>query len=452
MPLSYPTYENLIELGRASIRRVLQALDPTVFASFVRAFIDGAASLAYSVTLLVRDLERQLFPQTATGEFLERWAGYEGLERLAASSAFGAATHVGTPGTVIPIGTRYRAGNGLFYASSAVASIAPNSQAVAALTRSGSVATVTTAAAHSLASGQVVTIAGAAEPEYNGNFSITVTGRDQFTYEVLGGPTTPATGAISVSADFASVPVECEATGQETNAPSAGVLTLIEPVSGAAETATVQFDGLAGGAEVEGDEALRARTFLSRQSLEGVFSDDQIRLAALSINGNTRAFVEGPTDSVCDANAGLAGMLPSPGQVAIYILRDNDTNIIPNATILAATKEAIILNGRLPAHSAEQDVFVLAPTTIQVDIDFATLSPNTITMRNAVRNALVAFFEDTIDFEENVLLAALQGAIQNTQDLQTGAFLQSFSLTSPTADVAISRGGIAVLGTVSFPA
>ena len=85
MPLSYPTYENLIALGRASLRRVLQALDPTVFASFVRAFIDSAASLAYSVTLLVRDLERQLFPQTATGEFLERWAGYEGLERSSRS-------------------------------------------------------------------------------------------------------------------------------------------------------------------------------------------------------------------------------------------------------------------------------------------------------------------------------------------------------------------------------
>jgi hypothetical protein len=69
-------------------------------------------------------------------------------------------------------------------------------RSVSSITRSGSVATVTTAAAHGYASDQSVAISGAVETQYNGTFTITVTGTDTFTYAVTGTPTTPATGTI----------------------------------------------------------------------------------------------------------------------------------------------------------------------------------------------------------------------------------------------------------------
>jgi hypothetical protein len=68
---------------------------------------------------------------------------------------------------------------------------------VTSITRSGAIATVTTAVNHGYVNLQLVTIAGANEPEYNGEFVITVTGLTQFTYTVVGTPATPATGTIT---------------------------------------------------------------------------------------------------------------------------------------------------------------------------------------------------------------------------------------------------------------
>ena len=68
---------------------------------------------------------------------------------------------------------------------------------VTSITRSGSVATVTTSAAHNFVTDQVVEIIGATETDYNGKQSITVTSGTTFTYTVTGTPTTPATGTIT---------------------------------------------------------------------------------------------------------------------------------------------------------------------------------------------------------------------------------------------------------------
>lgn len=64
------------------------------------------------------------------------------------------------------------------------------------ITRSGATATVTHTA-HGLDSGEKVTIRGANEQEYNGIFTITVTGANSYTYTVSGTPATPATGTIT---------------------------------------------------------------------------------------------------------------------------------------------------------------------------------------------------------------------------------------------------------------
>ena len=67
---------------------------------------------------------------------------------------------------------------------------------VTLITRTLSVATVTTAAVHSMDSTNMIEISGANETAYNGTFQITVTGASTFTYVVTGTPDTPATGTI----------------------------------------------------------------------------------------------------------------------------------------------------------------------------------------------------------------------------------------------------------------
>lgn len=66
-------------------------------------------------------------------------------------------------------------------------------QTISTITNVTTTATLTTATAHSLTTGNRVTISGATPAEYNGTFSITVTGADTFTYTMLAAPSGSAT-------------------------------------------------------------------------------------------------------------------------------------------------------------------------------------------------------------------------------------------------------------------
>ena len=64
------------------------------------------------------------------------------------------------------------------------------------ITRDGTTATATSTA-HGFVTGQCLLIAGADQADYNGEFYITVTGDNAFTFTVANSPATPATGTIT---------------------------------------------------------------------------------------------------------------------------------------------------------------------------------------------------------------------------------------------------------------
>ena len=445
MSLNYPQFDSLSQIIRAEFRRQLPEVDPTVFGSWARSFSDGNAALAQSISYLVRDLEKQLFPQTATDEYLDRWGEYEGLPRKSESSSSGDISLEGTISTVIPISTLFNGGNGISYESKTATTIQSVTQSITSLTRSGSTVTAVLSTDHTLATGLEIVISGATEPEYNGTFTVTVSARDQVQYTIATTPTTPATGSPQYSATYANITIESVETGHTVNLDGGATLTLDTAISGADSSALAQFDGISGGSASEEDEEYRARILLSRSLREGVFTQDQVKLAALSIDGNTRAFVKTPTVS------GAGGYLdPKPGQTSIFILRDNDANITPTQTILDETKVAIIDGGAMPANTSEDDVFVVAPTLVATAFDFTALRPDTQTMRDAVESQIQAFFEDSAEFETDITEASYLGSIQSTQDLITGDFIVSFTLSAPSGDITISSGEIATYGAVTF--
>lgn len=67
---------------------------------------------------------------------------------------------------------------------------------ISSITRSVNTATVTTSASHGYATTDRVNIRGANQTDYNGDFTITVTGATTFTYTVANTPVTPATGTM----------------------------------------------------------------------------------------------------------------------------------------------------------------------------------------------------------------------------------------------------------------
>lgn len=443
MPLDYPTYSELVDIARASLRRNIPTIDPTVENQFAKTLVDSCAALAHSNNLQIRDLEKQLFPQNAEGDFLDLWLEYEGLTRNAATGGRGAMTLTGTATTPVPVGTPYTATNGFKYETQAIATITATTLSVLSITRSGTTATVTFADDHGLASGNTPVISGVDQTEYNGTKTITVLSSTTLSYEVSGSPATPATGTIVLDYDYASVVVECTSTGQDTNIGAGGILTIDTSISGLDDTAIVGSEGLVGGADLETDADARARLLLSRASRPGVFTADQIRLAALSVSGNTRVFVISPE------LPHIAGR-PVAGQVFIYFLRDNDVDPLPTPTLIAETKTAILEDGKLPANTVEDDVVVDAPTAVTTDYTFSAISPDTATMRAAIESQLDAFYRDSVQFSTNIAETSYIAAIANTIDTNTGERLDSFTLSVPSGDITIAFGEIGFLGTVSF--
>lgn len=85
-------------------------------------------------------------------------------------------------------------------------------QTVSTITRVGTTATATTAVNHGYSTGNKINITGAAQSQYNGTFTITVTGVTTFTYTMVSDPGASASGTLkahrrpdAVSADWERV-------------------------------------------------------------------------------------------------------------------------------------------------------------------------------------------------------------------------------------------------------
>lgn len=436
MPIDTDSYDQIVERTRADIANELPDVDPTISGSFINALAVANAGRHYDNTLLIQQLIKELFPQTASGEFLEMWAQYEGLSRLPATPSNGFITVTGTAGTTVPALTQWRTVNDVLMASLSGASLAVNSSTVTSLTRIGSTVTGTTLSNHNFATGMQLTISGANETDYNGTFEITVLSETQFSYEITGIPSTPATGTINAEFTGAVIEVEAIEPGVSGNLESGAEVSVTAPIIGMDNTGFVGYLGLTGGAEEESDSSLLERVLYSRANPVANFNVSSIRLACLAVTGVTRVWVNRIT--------------PYVGAVTVAFMRDNDPDPIPDAGEIQDVRDVLL--DILPAQSDPNDLFVLAPTPVEVDFTFLAIIPDTPTMRSAIINNLTAYFLDDVQYEQDLDEDKYRAIIINTYDTDTGESLESFSLSVPPAgDISISTNEIGVLGTVEFP-
>jgi uncharacterized phage protein gp47/JayE len=517
MALNIPdTAQEVEQRAKTDVRRALPDSNPFLKNSVLGAIIISYANRVFEFYLQLKEAVKQALPDTATNAFLERWAAIFGKNRQPATRSTGNVIAGGTTPATIANGTTFASSDGLVYESTSAVDLVDNNVSVT-LERSGQTVTATTTTDHNLASNILVTISGAAESEYNGTFEIIVTETDEFTYTIVGTPTTPDSG----SADYTSVPVPLQSVdfGADQNQLADTPLTLQSPITNVNNVANVDLGELAGGTDQQTDEELREVLLNRIQNPVANFNDAAIEEAAFTVPGVTRVFIESAgtqlsnesvtlvatslpgtgTDSaitattsgnhgfedfftttitgaspgdynvtdarmlvksttefvylintqpVAESGAPFANTTIGLGVVRIYFMRDNDESPIPTGTEITDVQDAV--NAIAPANTSFDNIRVEAPVGVTQDFDFSSLTPNTSTMQSAVDANLDQFFSEETSVSTNVDEDAYRAAIFNTIDPDTGDRVTDFSLTTPSGDIIVAPGEIAILGLTSY--
>lgn len=445
MPLEIPNRSDVVSGLQSYVRSDLPELDPTITRR--RGYIGGmvrslGSALHDWYVKLKRYADNEPFPQRASENFLLGgwWGDITKLTRLPETAAAGRVVLTGTNGSTLAAGSDITSGQVTFTLDN-TASVITQSLILTSLTRSGSTAIAETASDHYLATGQSLTVSGATQTEYNGAVTITVTSANEFTYTVSGTPITPATGSPIVSGTWGNALVTATTKGQASNLDAGQALSVGSAPVGIDGTARVCFGGLSGGTDIEDIEAYRERVLEALGTDFGMFSAAEIKIVAKQIPGVTRVWViEATTD-------GSNGVLP--GQVKIYFTRDDDANIYPSTTEIEAVKTHIV-DTIMPAHTHEDDVMVYAPTPLAVDFDFSAITPDTPSMRLAIKAKLTQFFDEAVDLGVDLTSDDYRCAIKETYDTERRQSLQAFTLTSPSGTVSVASDELPTLGDVTY--
>jgi len=243
--------------------------------------------------------------------------------------------------------------------------------------------------------------------------------------QALDGVQYATTSDATVVGLAASAPVAAVVAAAAGNRGAGQSLTLVSPLVGVQSTATAGL--LSGGADIETDDALRAR-LLSRiqQPPHGGNANDYVAWA-LEVAGVTRAWCY-------PAELGL-------GTVTVRFTRDNDGSgaaIIPDAGEVAAVQAYI--DALRPVTAV---LTVVAPVAVPLAFSIA-LTPNTA----AVQAAVQAELQDLITREAvpggTLLLSHIRAAIS------AAAGETNYVMSAPSADVTNTTGNITTLGTITW--
>jgi len=436
MALNFPTLKQIIERSRSDLRDILPRLQPSLISSFIRAIVDSNSGRAYDMSILLRQVLDQAFPQTAEGIYLDRWAEYNSLGLTPAQSSRGEIVVTGTALTFVPALTAWTSVAGDQYLTQADVTLSMISQAlISASADVALVVTCTTATAHSLATGVAANFTGLTNGANTSGAVITVIDETSFSFVAPGVLVTGDVLGVSPQYTFTGAKVEIESSdpGLNKNLGSGAVMTIVTPIAGVASNSFVDFNEVLGGTDEETADQLRARILDRRANPVANFNEAAIILQAKTIASVSKVFV--------------LPITPYPGAVTIFFFVGDTESGLPTPSQIEDVRNAIL--EITPVTTDFDDVFVAAPNVVPVTHIIASLSPGTAAMQAAIEANLNAYYEDQVVFGQQITTDAIKLVIQNSQDA-TGAFPEVFTLTTPAGTVAIASDEIAVFGTVSF--
>lgn len=233
------------------------------------------------------------------------------------------------------------------------------------------------------------------------------------------------TAEVTLTAGAGSAAAAAVDAGAAGNLVAGTPLSLVSPIAGVQSTATVASGALTGGADVEDDEALRARVIARiQQPPQGGCAYDYVAWA-LQVEGVTRAWVY-------PQELGL-------GTVTVRFVRDDDASLIPDAGEVATVQAHIDALRPVTAQ-----VTVVAPVTVPLDLAITGLTPDTAAVRAAIEAEIIDLLRREAVPGGTILLSHLREAIS------IAAGEADHALTIPAANVTHATGEMAVPGTITW--
>lgn len=511
MPLNLPDNQTIVNRELTDIQANLEGSNPFLPNSFLNAIGVANAGRFNELYQQLSLAQKATFLSTADLPDLTVRANELGVYQEVATISYGNLIFTGTNGVVVPAGTQASL-NGINYVATNSGTISNNTVTATSLTSTGLQAIFTCASNHNLANGMQVTISNAVQPQYNGTYSITILNATQFTYTMgsLPGVST-ATGTIQASSFYCTVPGQSLTTGQITNISGGSSLTLSSNVSGVNSTIYTDYNGFTGGTDLEDIELFRKRALAKLANPYTPFNDISIIEQAQTVAGVTRVWVydansllqtnnamsitvsgnlatvnfssahnllngmsiliQSASNSALNnyfavlvtsstqimfpvtlANGTYTGNVLYPqvqlGQTAVYFVRDNDTNRIPNATQNTAVKNALlaIKSGEMSANNLLVNVGL---SSTYVDFVFTSLTPSTTNIKNAISANLKALFLSLAMGQTCYANQYIQ-AIESAYDTATNQQVTNFTLSGPTGDIVPNYNQILLLRNITF--
>ncbi len=246
--------------------------------------------------------------------------------------------------------------------------------------------------------------------------------------------TTDAAYTIGAGGSVA-VEVTASTEGEASNEAGGAVLTFVSPIAGVDTSVTIDSDGLAGGTDEEADEAYRARILARmRFAPQGGCAADYVTWAK-EVSGVTRAWTY--------------PQYMGRGTLAVFFMRDNDTDPYPSLDAAAEVREYLVshedsrgITVGCPV-TAEPGLFVLAPVRKTVNLSIA-LYPNTAAVQAAVQDQLEDLFYREGGPGETIYLSEIAEAVS----LAEGE--ERHRPVLPAADVVCAYNEVPEVGTITW--
>jgi uncharacterized phage protein gp47/JayE len=226
--------------------------------------------------------------------------------------------------------------------------------------------------------------------------------------------------------------VHAETPGLAGNRAAEIVMTLIDPAlqTSMIATAVVDDGGIGGGADVESDDALRARVLDRKRRPPQGGAESDYEQFALAVPGVVKAWAH--------------SFAYGPGTVGVWFLFEGRANLIPTDGDVLAVQAEIDYRRLIRARA-----LAVAPVAYPVNITIQGLTRDTTQTRAAIAASLAAMFLDRsrpgvaaepFTFSRSWISEAIAQAIGE----------DSHYLTLPLGDLILNDGRMPVLGSITY--